>query len=94
MAERQGGAGSPAGRTAGCLLLPSRFRRAEPAASHRASNTVITCGGVHGAQWMRIDRQVESSPGSFLDIGAYYERQHVGGGLPTAQHAARASRGP
>jgi len=57
MAERQGGAGSPAGRTAGCLLLPSRFRRAEPAASPRASNTVITCGGVHGAQWMGIDRQ-------------------------------------
>ena len=36
----------------------------------------------------------DRSSGSFLDIGAYYERQHVGGGLPTAQHAARASRGP
>ena len=119
--KRQGGAGSPARRTAGCLLLPSRFRRAEPAASSRASNTVITCGGVHGAQWMGIDRQGafsalapttnssmsvgdcqqcgiavdgDRSSGSFLGIGAYYERQHVGGGLPTARHAARTSRGP
>ena len=32
--------------------------------------------------------------GSFLGIGAYYERQHVGGGLPTTRHAARASREP
>ena len=55
--ERQGSTGSPAGRTAGCLLLPSSFRRTEPAASPRASNTVITCGGVHGAQWMGLDRQ-------------------------------------
>jgi len=38
-------------------VLPSRFRRAEPAAFPRASNTVITCGGVHGAQWMGINRQ-------------------------------------
>ena len=37
---------------------------------------------------------MDQSSGSFLGIVAYYERQHVGGGLPTTRHAARASRGP
>ena len=37
---------------------------------------------------------MDRSSGSFLGIDAYYKRQHVGGGLPTTRHAARASRGP
>jgi len=45
--DHQSGADSGAGRTAECLLLSSRFRRAGPAASPRAPDTVITCGGVH-----------------------------------------------
>jgi len=87
--DHQSSADSVAGRMADCLFLSSRFRRAGPAASPRASDPVITCGE-RGRREEARARPMASGHGLHITRATrQHDRRRRAGG-----HAARSTLDP